>query len=486
MPSQRDIFQKVVRDCLRPPPAAVKPETGLGEIVERLSKAPGAVVVVADGARIPLGLVGEGDIVRRALWRTAPEERVETIMATPVVTVGIDEPLFRAVATLRRHKLTQAPVIDRSGVLTGMLRLEDALLAMAGPMAGVLEILGADDGLDALQRVRQAQISLAEALIADGVPAPEQQAVFSEINAELHRRVMARVLTEMTVDGWGEPPAPFAMIVMGSAGRGESLLAPDQDNGFIIADYPDFDHDRNDAYFVTVAQRLARTLDAVGFPFCTGNVMATNPVWRKRFSEWQRQIATWIDQRKDIHLLHADILLDFRHVWGDAELSAALRSFLTRAAGSNYEFVRKLHSIEVDHRVALGWFGLLRKETDEAERPGVMNLKMRGTLPLVEGARLLSIKAGLPAISTLERLEALEAKGLIATQDHDYLRHAFIFISDLIIRQQLADHRAGRPITDYVPEASLTKREREHLVSCFRAIENLRSALRSEFGGTAL
>ena len=32
---------------------------------------------------------------------------------------------------------------------------------------------------------------------------------------------------------------------MGSGGRGESYLFPDQDNGFILADYPDAEHTRS-------------------------------------------------------------------------------------------------------------------------------------------------------------------------------------------------------------------------------------------------
>ena len=122
------------------------------------------------------------------------------------------------------------------------------------------------------------------------------------------------------------PPVPFALILMGSAGRGECLLAPDQDNGFVLADYDDAAHTRIDAYFVPLAERFTQLLDAIGFPLCLGNVMATNPVWRKRISEWRRQIAIWLRKRTEAQLLLSDILVDFQHVWGDAALSQALRA----------------------------------------------------------------------------------------------------------------------------------------------------------------
>ncbi|MSO89125.1 MAG: hypothetical protein EXQ89_04035 [Rhodospirillaceae bacterium] len=46
--------------------------------------------------------------------------------------------------------------------------------------------------------------------------------------------------------GRSPPPVALSLIVMGSGGRGESFLFPDQDNGIIIADYPDDAHDRID------------------------------------------------------------------------------------------------------------------------------------------------------------------------------------------------------------------------------------------------
>ena len=64
----------------------------------------------------------------------------------------------------------------------------------------------------------------------------------------------------------GAPPVPFCVIVMGSGGRGESYLYPDQDNGFILDDYPDDQHTELDAFFIKLAERMTRDLDMVGTP----------------------------------------------------------------------------------------------------------------------------------------------------------------------------------------------------------------------------
>jgi signal-transduction protein with cAMP-binding, CBS, and nucleotidyltransferase domain len=272
---------------------------------------------------------------------------------------------------------------------------------------------------------------------------------------------------------------------MGSIGRGESLLAPDQDNAFILADYADAEHARVDAYFVSLAERFTLHLDAIGFPLCVGNVMATNPVWRKRISEWREQIALWLRKRTEMQLLLSDILIDFRHVWGDATLSETLRTYMGQAVRRNRTFIRDLFSIEADYAAALGWFGRLRSERDKWDRPGMINLKLRGTLPLVQAARLFSLKAGVTATSTLARLDGLQAKSVLNLEDHADLKDAFRFIAYLLLRQQIEEFEVRRPMDDFVPEGHLTKREKDHLVMSLRAVVNLRSALKAELTGSA-
>jgi len=66
--------------------------------------------------------------------------------------------------------------------------------------------------------------------LENNVPAPEVQSLLTEINNDIHRRVLRLVEAAMRGDGWGEPSARFALIIMGSGGRGENFLAPDQDN----------------------------------------------------------------------------------------------------------------------------------------------------------------------------------------------------------------------------------------------------------------
>jgi signal-transduction protein with cAMP-binding, CBS, and nucleotidyltransferase domain len=481
--SQTKLFRAVARDHMGPKPVEVARTASVGEAVNSMAQTGSSVVVVTDSHGRPAGILTEQDVVRRVAWRATPGQPVDSVMTVPIVTISADDHLLDAIVTLRRHRLRHVPVVDGTGRLAGLLALHDVLLFLSGWVSQLVDQLTQDESPDGLRRVKQCEADLAGKALHDGVPIAEVQALLTEINFELHRRALALAINTLAADGWGEPPVPFALIVMGSAGRGECLLAPDQDNAFVLADYDDEAHTSIDAYFVPLAVRFTQLLDTIGFPLCLGNVMATNPVWRKRISEWRRQIASWLRKRTEAQLLLSDILVDFQHVSGDAALSRALRRYVMQAIAESPTFVRDLFTIEAGHGAALGWFGRLRSERDRQDRPGMINLKLRGSLPLVEAARLLSLKVGLPETSTLARLDALLAKGALHPDDHDNLRDAFEFISRLLLRQQVEDFASGREISDFVPEERLSKREKDHLVTCLRGIVNVRDTLEADLSG---
>ena len=375
------------------------------------------------------------------------------------------------------------PVVDATGRLAGLLALHDVLFFLSGWITRLTDQLMQDESLDGLKRVKEYEAELAKEFLHDGMPIAEVQTLLTEINFELHRRALMLAINGMAADGWGEPPVPFALIVMGSAGRGECLLAPDQDNGFVLADYDDAAHARIDAYFVPLAVRFTQLLDAIGFPLCLGNVMATNPVWRKRISEWRKQIAVWLRKRTEAQLLLSDILVDFQHVWGDAALSQALRRHIMQAIAGSPTFVRDLFAIEADHGAALGWFGRLRSERDKQDRPGMINLKLRGSLPLGGSCAASVAQGGAAGHFDVGAARRTLAKGALHPEDHDNLKDAFQFISRLLLRQQIEDFAAGRQIGDFVPEARLSRREKDHLVTCLRGIVNVRNTLEADLAG---
>ena len=90
-------------------------------------------------------------------------------------------------------------------------------------------------------------------------------------------------------------PGYYAVLVLGSAGRGESLLSADQDNAIVYesgeASSPE------DRWFETLGTHIADILDRVGVPYCQGGVMAKNRAWRQSAADWQQTVDHWITRQ---------------------------------------------------------------------------------------------------------------------------------------------------------------------------------------------
>ncbi|MBD8067991.1 DUF294 nucleotidyltransferase-like domain-containing protein [Bacillus sp. PS06] len=96
--------------------------------------------------------------------------------------------------------------------------------------------------------------------------------VISKHNDMIHRQLIKLTEHEMKIEGHGKPPVNYCFIIMGSQAREEQGLHTDQDNGLIIDNYKNNVH--VDRYFQIFTTKLNTHLNEVGFPECTGLIMA--------------------------------------------------------------------------------------------------------------------------------------------------------------------------------------------------------------------
>ena len=81
----------------------------------------------------PVGVLTDRDIVIAVVAREAdPRElKVGDIMAQPPVTVGVSEPVEKALREMRRIGVRRLPVVGKRGELVGILSLDDVLEVLA-------------------------------------------------------------------------------------------------------------------------------------------------------------------------------------------------------------------------------------------------------------------------------------------------------------------------------------------------------------------
>lgn len=485
MQSQTRIFSHIVRDYMRRMPVQLPEDASVAQLLERLTTGKTTAALIVDTAGKLSGIVTETDIVRRIALRCSGGEPVKDVMTRQVETVQEGDYLFQAIARMRRFGWHHMPVVDRQGAPVGLIVLSEALAIAGQSIVNDIELLTRDDGVDGLGQIKAAQVDIAKTLLADKVPAPEILNFLTSINRDIHRRLIDRHLAEMEGEGRGPPPVEFSLLIMGSGGRGENYLYPDQDNGFIIGDYDDADHTEIDGFFIELAERLTRDLDAVGLPYCKGFVMATNPLWRKTRSQWRTQVGLWGKKRSQIAIQLSDIFFDFHHGYGSVDMVEDLRTLVTRMAKNSPAFLAELNQEMERIVVALGWFGRLVRETDKGDHKGRINLKHGGTLPLVSGLRLLSLREGVTAVGTLDRIDALAGLKILNRNEADYLRSAFNHLTFLLLRQQLADFDdPSLSVSNYVDADGLTKRERAELIESLDQIKQFKERVNSEFTGS--
>jgi CBS domain-containing protein len=412
------------------------------------------------------GIVTERDVMRAlaAHGGDALAMPVDALASRPVQIVSADAFVYRAVSRMNRLRVRHLAVRDGDGAICGMVSARDLLRQRAEASLGVDDAIDQAEDVGALARAWAGVPQAAAALLAEHIPAAEIAAVISFELAALTRRAVVIAERRMVQRGFGEPPCPYAFALLGSAGRGESLLAMDQDNALVFADgEPGSAADR---WFAQLGGIVADILDEVGVPHCKGGVMASNPAWRGSLETWRDRIKGWIGRSKPADLLSVDIFFDMCVAHGDNALGDTLWREGFDLARDSVVFAKLLAESAGDVAPGLTLFGNIRT------RDGRIDLKRTGLFGIVTMARVLAIRHHVVARSTAARLEGVAALG-ISGPDLPALAEARRIVLDLILAQQIEDIANGLPPSNRVATRRLARHDRDRLRWALRAVRHL-------------
>jgi signal-transduction protein with cAMP-binding, CBS, and nucleotidyltransferase domain len=449
-----------VAEVMSQPPVTAAPTLTLKDAALRMREAEISALVTVDAEGRPQGILTERDLLMAVADQgsAALTSPIAAFAHRPVHTVTTDDYLFTAIARMDRLRFRHLVVVDpTSGVLVGILSAR-ILLKQRAQKALVLgdeiAVVERAEDMAALYRRRP---DLAVGLLRDGMAAREVAVVLSVVLRDVNARAAALAEAAM-----GRPaPAAWCFLVLGSGGRGESLLVPDQDNAIVHAGAAD-----DDPWFAEVGKRAADFLDRSGIPYCHGGVMAMNKEFRHNLEGWRRRIAGWVDRPEPANLLNADIFYDFRPVHGDFALAGQLREVALAVAKAR-PFLAMLGTELSEMGTPLGLFGNFKTEQ------GRVDLKKGGLLPLVSAARVMALRDGSAALDTGGRLAAAVAAGHLSHDDEVQLRDAHELLLRVVLEQQIDDIRAGIAPSTRVLVAWLDGLTRRRLKEALRRIAQL-------------
>jgi DNA polymerase-3 subunit epsilon/CBS domain-containing protein len=470
-------YRHRVRDVMTSPASFIDAHVALSEALARMAAEQTSSLFVRFTCASPdtpatVGIVTERDIMR-ALARqgsAALAQSVGAIASRPLRALPADAFVYRAIARLSRLRIRHLGVSDDRGRIVGALSARD-LLRVRG-VAGVSlgdEIDEAED-VPSLGHSWAKLPHVAAALFAEGLSSREIAAVISTELGALTQRAAVIAERRMAEAGRGSPPSAYAIAVLGSAGRGESLLAMDQDNALVFAEGDPGGPE--DSWFEALAVHIADILHEVGVPYCQGGVMAKNPLWRGSLATWRARVAHWISGSAPQDLLSVDIFFDLRAVHGETDLATSLWHEACAAAHKEAAFAKLLAEAAGSVEPAIGLFGTIKTQQ------GRIDLKKAGLFGIVTAARVLAIRHHVVERATPARLQGIRALDLGGERDLEAFDEAHATFVDLILRQQIEDIDRGRRPSNSVAVKSLSRRDRERLRAALNAVQPVETLVR--------
>jgi DNA polymerase-3 subunit epsilon/CBS domain-containing protein len=466
-------YRHRIRQVMSAPARVVPPETSVGSALSDMTRSQISSLFVApaeSGMQLrpeQTGIVTERDVLR-ALDRDGGAGLampVASLASRPLATVPAEAFVYLAIARMNRLNIRHLGVTDEAGRVIGALSARDLLRLRAQSAVTLGDEIDHADDIHDLGRAWASLPRVASSLVAEQVPGRDVAAVISHMLGSLTQHAAVIAERRMEAEGRGKAPCAYALVVLGSAGREESLLAMDQDNAIVFAEgAPDGEEDR---WFAALGTHVADILHEVGVPYCIGGVMAKNAQWRGSLATWQDRVRDWIRRSNPQDLLSVDIFFDLRAVHGDTNLANTLWRSAFDAARGEVGFAKLLAEAAGTVSQSLGLFGRFKTEA------GRINLKRAGLFGIVSMARVLAIRHHVVERSTPARLAGLKALGLGAGRDLDTLAEAQATFLDLILAQQIDDIEHGIPATNDVVVKRLSRRDRDRLRDALSAVGNL-------------
>jgi CBS domain-containing protein len=337
--------------------------------------------------------------------------------------------------------------------------------------------------LDGLAAIRRRLFPVARNLLAESRSAPEVMTVLAHIHHGIMRRVFELCLTARLAGGAQLPAVRYCFLVLGSGGRREMLLGPDQDHALLYEDVPQERLAEVEAFFAPLATDVVAALEQVGYPPCDGQVMADNPQWRGRLNDWRERIRDWIANTEPQQVRDSSIFFDFAPLAGDSTLATELHAIVCGEVSDQPAFLYQMMALDLRSRVPLGLFGGFSLDRS-GEHAGKLSLKLGGIIYIIDCVRIFALDKGILETATLERLQALVDHHVFAAETAEHVRAAFEALTYLRLRQEISLLEEGLPTSHHVDPNTLSKSDQELLREAFHAVSKLQEAAKRYFSRT--
>ncbi|EGQ9808598.1 cyclic nucleotide-binding/CBS domain-containing protein [Vibrio parahaemolyticus] len=420
-----------------------------------------------------LGILTDRDLCIRVLAQGIDTNiSVSEVMSYDVVSLDYNAYVFEAMLTMLRYNVHHLPILkDKKPIgiigMTDIVRYEsqNSLLLVSS----IFQQTSVED-------LKQVSLQVKDCFV---------RMVNEDANAHMIGRAMSVIgssfkqrLAELAEQELGPAPIPYCLVAMGSMARDEQLIVTDQDNALILDD--SYDPDKHAEYFAQFAKFVCDGLAACGYTYCTGDIMATNPEWRKTKSQWEECFGDWIDHPTPERLLNSNIFFDLLGIHGRVKWAEQLSSFIVRRAKKNNRFLACMAYNAIRRTPPLGFFKDFVMEKDGRHRNSI-NLKRRGTAPLADLIRVHALAIGSRSQNSFDRLDDINDAGILPKGRGMDLRDAMELIYMVRIRHQALDIEHGDEPDNNIEPENMSDFERRNLKAAFQILSNAQNFIKFRY-----
>jgi CBS domain-containing protein len=416
------------------------------------------------------GILTDHDLRSRVVAKgLSLETPVRDVATTPVFTVRADQAATDVLLAMLNHGIRHVPVMSASEEVLGVITDRDLLDAQARRSFVLRRAIADARRPGELSDVGVRLVPTAVALHRAGLAGEQVGLIISGVVEALVRRMV-----DLFAETAGPPPVEFAWLWLGSHGRREAAPSSDIDSGLVWADGGG---ESARAYMHGLAEQLGGLLAATGFKSDPHGVTSSSPIMAHPLGEWHETVHRWLDNPTEETVMALSILLDGRGIEGQN------RAFGVLAAAQDAKRRPRMRRLLLRLALASNPPTGFRRDIvveQSGEHRGSFDIKKGGLLPIVGLARYAGLAAGATCTSTVSRLRAAGAAGILPESDARTLEEAWRLMTELRMEHQVGQLEAGTSPDDYVDPNALDALTRRHLCEAFRLVASNQKRLQKK------
>ncbi|GGB59261.1 DUF294 nucleotidyltransferase-like domain-containing protein [Shewanella inventionis] len=420
-----------------------------------------------------VGIITEHDLCAKVIAAGVNvDSPISQVMSTELISLDHNAYIFEAMLLMLRNKIDHLPIL-KNKIPIGLIEVADIIRYESQNSLLFVSSIFQQKSCEDLVLLSSQLKNCFVRMVNEDANSHMVGRAMSEIGRNFKQRLL-----ELAEEKFGPPPVPYCFLALGSMARDEQLMVTDQDNAIIL------DNSYNAAvhgeYFAKLADFVCDGLAACGYSYCTGDIMASNPEYRKTRSEWEACFGDWIEKPNPQALLNCSIFFDLTGVYGRVKWAEQLNAFILNKAKKNNHFLACMAHNALNRTPPLGFFKDFVMEKDGRHNNSI-NLKRRGTAPLADLIRVHALAIGSQSQNSFERLEDIIDAGILPTSKAEDLQHAMELISLVRLRHQSSDIESGIEPDNNIEPENMSDFERRNLKDAFLVLSNAQNFLKYRY-----